>query len=101
MRRLGKSIRPCVVVRSIKLRIQGQPKYVYSIVPLTSIELPFGEMAPRLPAREGGLPIRSTALCVFSKTIAGDHIVGYVGTLMEDEYELVAEGLAAVFGLRI
>lgn len=97
---LGKSYRPCIVVRSLRLHIQGRPRYVYPVVPLSNAELPFGDISPRLPAREGGLPAKSTALCAFVQTVPSSRITGCVGMLSESEYEQVAEGLAAALGLR-
>lgn len=96
-----RSFRPCIVIKANRLRINDQPRYVYPVVPLTLAELHFSDLSPRLPAREGGLPTRSTALCTFALTVDASRILTYVGALTEDEYEPVAQGLASAFGLRV
>ena len=91
--------RPCVVVSELATVTASRSRPLYLIVPLTRSEKLVGKLAPRLKARQGGLPADSTALVMHLRSIDPRRIIRSVGKLESSELKLIQEGLREVFGL--
>lgn len=91
--------RPCIVVSELATISASRSKPLYLIVPLTRSEKLVGKLAPRLKARQGGLPADSTALIMHLRSIDSRRIIRRVGQLEPVELALIEEGLRELFGL--
>lgn len=91
--------RPCVVMSDLALVRASRARELYTVVPLTTSERLVGPLAPRIAARDGGLPLDSSALVMHLRTIDPARIVRSGGTLTEAELEPIRAGLRAAFGL--
>ncbi len=90
--------RPCLVV--------GNPALVHSprfrvvlVSPMTKAELPACTLYPRLAAGDGGLARGGTVLLDQTRAIDLRGVMFLIGSLEEDAYRPVAEGLRAIFQL--
>ncbi len=77
----------------------SRSKPLYAVVPLTKAEVLTGPLAPRIAAREGGLPADSTALCMHVRSVDPTRCAGYVGALDDGEYRQVRQGLELMLGV--
>lgn len=91
--------RPCIVVSSETTIASSRSRPLYVIVPLTRSEKLIGNLAPRLTAREEGLPMDSTALIMHIRSIDPSRIIKKVTSLNEDEFNLIGKGLRTLFNL--
>ncbi len=92
-------VRPCIVATDAATVRQSRARLLYSVVPLTHSQTLVGPLAPRIKARAGGSPSDGVALCMHVRTVDPARVVGYVGTLDEDEYQPVSRGLGVLLGL--
>lgn len=91
--------RPCIVGSDLATVTASRSRPLYVIVPLTRSEKLVGKLAPRLKARQGGLPADSTALVMHLRSIDPRRIIRSVGKLESNELKLIREGLEALFEL--
>ena len=85
--------RPCIVVSNLPTITASRSRPLYVIVPLTRSEKLTGKLAPRLKAREGGLPADSTALVMHMRSVDPRRIIRKVGRLEAGELNMIQEGL--------
>ncbi len=90
--------RPAIIVSDFKTITASRSKPLYVIVPLTRSEKLIGDLAPRLKAKQGGLPADSTALIMHLRSVDPQRIIRFIGTLNADELELIQKGLEELFG---
>jgi mRNA interferase MazF len=91
--------RPVIIVSSLETITASRSKPLYVIVPLTRSEKLIGSLAPRLKARQDGLPSDSTALIMHLRSIDPQRVLRFIGKLNEGELELIQKGLKELFGL--
>lgn len=91
--------RPCVVVSNLKAVTASRSRPLFVIVPLTRSDKLMGSLAPRIPARAGGLPADSTALVMHLRSIDPRRILGTVGKLNSSELQKMMAGIRELFGI--
>lgn len=91
--------RPAIIVSNLTTIANSHSRPLYVIIPLTRSEKLIGNLAPRLQAKEGGLPADSTALIMHLRSIDPQRILRFIGKLDVDELELIQKGLQELFGI--
>jgi mRNA interferase MazF len=91
--------RPCIIVSDEATITSSHSKLLYVIIPLTRSDKLTGKLAPRLVARDEGLPMDSTALIMHIRSIDPSRIIKKVTDLNQDEFKLVRDGLQILFAL--
>lgn len=86
-------VRPCVVVSDLAAVRASRSKPLYLIVPLTRSEALVGPLAPRVKARQGGVPLDSTALLMHTRSIDPARIRSQAGELEAGELAPILAGL--------
>lgn len=85
-RELGKKVRPCLIIsNSLWNKI---PTGLAIIVPLTSVKKGISTHV-RIPAREGGLPEESYALCEQIRCVSKERLIKKLGTVSRQTLEEV------------
>ena len=91
--------RPAIIISNLTTITDSHSRPLYIIVLLTRSEKLIGDLAPRLQAKEGGLPADSTALIMHLRSIDPQRILRFIGKLDADELELIQKGLRELFSL--
>ncbi len=91
--------RPAIIISNLTTITDSHSRPLYIIVPLARSEKLIGDLAPRLQAKEGGLPADSTALIMHLRSIDPQRILRFIGKLDADELELIQKGLRELFNL--
>lgn len=92
--------RPCIIVSDLITVRQSRSRPMYTVVPLTTSKTLVGPLAPRISAREGGLPRDSVALTMHVRSIDPTRIIKRVCKLSSSELFLVLESLLRHFGVK-
>ncbi len=88
--------RPVVVISSLATIIKSKARPLYVIVSLTRSKTLTGALAPRIKAREGGIPEDSTALCMHIRSLDPQRLGKQVCMLEPFELNLILEGVKAM-----
>jgi len=86
-------VRPCAVVSDLAAVRASRSKPLYLIVPFTRSETLVGPLAPRIPARAGGVPLDSTALVMHTRSVDPARIRAQAGQLDGAELAPILAGL--------
>lgn len=92
-------VRPCVVVSDLEAVRASRAKPMYVIVPFTRSQTLGGPLAPRVPARKGGVPLDSTALVTHLRSIDPARMRGQAGQLEAGELRPILAGISRLMKL--
>jgi mRNA-degrading endonuclease toxin of MazEF toxin-antitoxin module len=96
-----KAIRPFVIVTDAGAVRESRVPMLYGVVPLAGRSpAVVGRAAPRLRAREGGLPADAMALLFLIRTVGPERITGFVTQLNDAEMGKIEDGLKALFQIK-
>ncbi len=90
--------RPCILLTDLST-VQPLRYPMIVIAPLTTKTLDPLPLYPRLTEGVGSLPVASTVLLDQLCAIDANRVQGYVGTLTEEEFNPIKQGLLLMFGL--
>ena len=91
--------RPAIIVSNLTTITNSHSRPLYVIVPLTRSEKLIGDLAPKLQAKEDGLPANSTVLIMHLRSIDPQRILRFIGKLDAAELEIIQKGLSELFSL--
>jgi mRNA-degrading endonuclease toxin of MazEF toxin-antitoxin module len=86
-------IRPVAILSNLETITASRAKRLFVVAPFTRSHKLIGPLAPRIVARQGGLPYSSTALVMHVRSLDPTRIVKKMGRLNSQELEQLLEGL--------
>ncbi len=94
-------MRPVVVISSLAAITKSKARPLYVIVSLTRSKTLSGVLAPRIKAREGGIPEDSTALCMHIRSLDPKRLGKQVCILEPFELNPILEGVKTMLQIGV
>jgi mRNA interferase MazF len=94
-------VRPVVILSNLETIKKSRARPLYVIVPLTRSTTLQGVLAPRIKARDDGIPLDSTVLTMHVRSLDATRINGQVTVLEPFELLPILEGIKTLLEIEV